>query len=98
MLYYCHQLNTFLFQNSIGCIRGHTAMNEMLCTHMSLWVQELLYHMWKIHIFGHELILLVITSTNFCCSNIASFLSSGIGLDFSLVLLSKEILISQFYP
>jgi len=69
-------------------------MNEMLCTHTSPRVQEFLCHMWTVYIFGHELILLSITSTNFCCSNIAYIPSNGIKLDFSPVLLSYEILIS----
>ena len=69
-------------------------MNDMLCMlHMSSWAQEFLYHMWKIHIFGHELILLSIPGTNFCYSNIANIPSNGIGLDFGPVLLSKEILV-----
>jgi len=63
-------------------------MNEMLRMHMSPWVQELLYHMWKIHIFVHELILLSVRSANFYCNNIANIPSNGMGLDFSPVLLS----------
>lgn len=68
------------------------------CACMSPKVQEFLCHMWRVYIFGHELILLSVTSTNFCCSNITNIPSSGIGLDFSPVLLSYEILISQNFP